>query len=266
MKGELAEDLSNLGLIDAGAGRVAAAEAAYREADALMPPWSDPAIVGMPAMVSRAGLEISFCALLMTTGRHAEALRRLDAAIPRVDAVLAAEPARHEFRDAALKLHGSRAQALGSLGRRAESAREWGRVVDLAPEGDRRKYRLLRALELVRSGDHDAATAEADRLSPPRGDPAEAVDSYNLACVLALAASAVGGDASLPPAERSLRADRYAGRALARLERAADAGFFRDPGMAALARRDPDLAAVADRPEFRRLLDGSPDRAPRRSP
>jgi hypothetical protein len=72
------------------------------------------------------------------------------------------------------------------------------------------------------------------------GDPL-----YNLACACALAAAAAKGE----PAA----ADRYAARAVELLTRAHDTGFFKDPAHAGLLRKDPDLAALAGREDFREL-------------
>ena len=205
LKGSLAEDLVNLGLIDSGAGRMAQAEAAYREADALMPPWSEVGIDVNLSVLSRAVLDVDLGALLIATGRPKRPARGSTRRSLTFDGVLDAEPARHEFRDASLKLHGVRAQALAAAGRHADSSRDWDRVVALAPEDQRRKYRMHRALEAVKSGDH-AAADEADRSAPAHGDPGEADDSYNLACVLRWPRPRSGATvAYLRPSDRSGR-------------------------------------------------------------
>jgi len=99
---------------------------------------------------------------------------------------------------------------------------------------------LLRLFALAAHDRQAEATASAYALSarwPEDGDTL-----YDCACVHALAASAVKGDAVL--------ADRYAARAVALLPQAADAGY-KD---AKTLRKNPDLNALQGRDDFKKLL------------
>jgi hypothetical protein len=78
--------------------------------------------------------------------------------------------------------------------------------------------------------------------------------AYDLACVLALAAAAAGGDATLEPAARATQVDRLAGRALQQLERARAAGYFQAEANLDHLKSDPDLDPLRSRPDFQALL------------
>jgi serine/threonine protein kinase len=95
--------------------------------------------------------------------------------------------------------------------------------------------------------------AEAKALSQsatiPLGDR-----SYQVACVLAVASGAVRGDAALAPADRAVRVEALAARAVEHLARARDADFFRDPSQVVNLRKDSDPDSLRSRRDFQRFL------------
>ena len=111
---------------------------------------------------------------------------------------------------------------------------------DHGTEQMKRDDYLHRLWSLAQYGRHPEATAAADTLATRW--PTEGETLYGCACVHALAAGAVKGDAVL--------ADRYAARAVALLRQAAIAGY-RD-GDHFL--KDPDLDALRRREDFIQLL------------
>jgi hypothetical protein len=52
------------------------------------------------------------------------------------------------------------------------------------------------------------------------------------------------------------RAEQYARAAIALLKRAASAGFFRDPANIAHLDKDPDLASLRDRADYKQFRAG----------
>ena len=99
---------------------------------------------------------------------------------------------------------------------------------------------LQRLQALALHGRHAEAADAADALAARWPKDAETV--YQCACVHALAAGAVKGDATL--------ADHYAVRAVALLRQAADAGYNNSQTV----QKDHDLDALRDRADFKDLL------------
>jgi hypothetical protein len=112
------------------------------------------------------------------------------------------------------------------------------------------RYHLV--VELMRRGRHAEAVAYADALAALPSVPGEAL--YDGACACGVAAVA--------EKDAALR-DKYAARAVALLRRAFATGFGKDPIQKASGlfgdpvehmQRDPDLAAVRGRDDYRQLL------------
>jgi hypothetical protein len=174
----------------------------------------------------------------------------------RLEPYLKLEPNDATARDICLKLHGNRAHALGGLQKHAESATEWARVLELSPKPIPDEYRIRLALELVPSGELARALEQAERVKSTSGMPAD--DRYNLACLYALCAGSVVKDGNISTPDRSRLVDSHTTNALAWLKSAHDAGVFDKPGMRDYAKKDPDLAILADRPEFKQIVEPPP--------
>jgi hypothetical protein len=111
------------------------------------------------------------------------------------------------------------------------------------------KMRLCRALILVRRGEHakavEAAGAEVTE-KQPGGDTLAA-----LACVYALASAAAASDRALSADERSNTAELYACLAVAALQKAREAGYFKERVRAELLLdEEPDLGGLRQRADF----------------
>jgi len=154
-----------------------------------------------------------------------------------------------------LKLHGNRAYALAHAGRHRESAREWTRVVDLAREPVPPEYRIRLAIELLLTGEMAGAKTQTQLLRP--APEVSADDAYNLACLMALSAAAAAKDTRTAPEERARLVESDIRDALRWLQCAALSGFFKEPANRDHASKDPDLAILAGRAEFRKLIESS---------
>jgi tetratricopeptide (TPR) repeat protein/tRNA A-37 threonylcarbamoyl transferase component Bud32 len=121
--------------------------------------------------------------------------------------------------------------------------------------------RVQRAIVLVRSGDHEAALAEAGRVEAGLAEgpvPRDQVPMYNLACVHALCAAALRADAKLPTAERERRGEAEARKAVDLLRKLQAAGYFKSPTHVREMHQDDDLKPLCGDPDFRRLLEELP--------
>jgi tetratricopeptide (TPR) repeat protein len=185
--------------------------------------------------------------------RFDEAVSRADAGLTQIEPYLKFEPTDAIATDVCLKLHGNRAIALAALQRHAESAKEWGRVAEMSPEPVSKGFRVLLAIELVKSGEPARALEQVKTLKVAT-DLAGDV-RYNLGCVYALCATSVEKDTSVRLEQRSRLIDTYMKDAIRWLACAAEAGFFNDAAMRDRAKKDSDLAILVDRPEFLRIIE-----------
>jgi serine/threonine-protein kinase len=110
-----------------------------------------------------------------------------------------------------------------------------------------------RALSLAHAGKFNQAVQEADTLAA--GDGLSAEGCYTLARVYALLAAARKKDDA-----KGREGD--AGRAVELLVRARDAGYFREAARVDRLRREPDLAPLRDRADFKGVLAGVSKKKP----
>ncbi len=130
-----------------------------------------------------------------------------------------------------------RAMLLVEGGREPEALEAFGRLLEVTPGSvEARRYR---AILLARCRKYAAASQDVNVCLDQ--EPKSAAVQYAAACVAALAARETSGPAS---------AREAAGQALAFLKRAIAGGYGRDK-----AATDPDLKAIRNHPEFRRLLE-----------
>ena len=125
-----------------------------------------------------------------------------------------------------------------------QAAADWERALTLDSGPGRVYLATALALSLVHAGEHQKAAEQADKLVKEKLQGSEL---YNLACVYSLSAAAAVRDKGLPPEEQKTLPERYAGQAVELLQRAADAGFFREAKNAQALRTDPDLAPLPPR-------------------
>jgi tetratricopeptide (TPR) repeat protein len=249
----LAESLINLGIVFWRTQKYAVAEQSFRRAEELL--LSDDAKVLAPAeVVGFVGhVNVNWSGMLHEVGRCNEAITRADVGLSRLEPYCRLEPLDELARELCLKLHGNRANSLAATGRHREAAAEWKQVVELSAQPVPANYRVFLASELVHSGDLDGALAETALVKA--GPHLAAEEQYNLACISSLLAAATRSNTQLSPEKRAHLVEARIADALRWLEGAATTGFFRDPAKQGWAKRDPDLAILADREEFRKLIE-----------
>ncbi len=189
----------------------------------------------------------SYCNLGELDVRAAEparGLEQLDQAVAALEGVLAKEP-KHTIALYYLSYCESwRARALDALGRHAEALQRWDRSIALDTRNDP-ALRAGKSVALAHAGSVDAAVELADQTAKAEIPAAE--DVLALARAYALASGLASSDAA--------RAEELGARAVRSLERAAKAGYFAAPETIDAAERDPDLAALRERADFRGLLE-----------
>jgi serine/threonine-protein kinase len=105
-----------------------------------------------------------------------------------------------------------------------------------------RAFKLARDGELARAVEQIKPALESKHATP--------VTAYNAACVYSLASAAAHKDNNLPAAEQQKLGQRYADRAMELLRQAVAKGY-KD---AAHMQKDPDLAALRQRDDFKKLV------------
>ncbi len=172
-------------------------------------------------------------------GKHGQALKHLDQALPLLDAIRANEK-NPQYLASARRFtrinQNSRGLALRQLKRYPEAAAAYGKALALADERDRPMLRLNRALALAHSGEHAQAVAEADAVAGKTAAPGML---YDAACVLSLASVAAGADcaAGRGGARQAHRAARRAHRRPVAAGAAGRAVQDRRPGQSLEARQ-----------------------------
>jgi tetratricopeptide (TPR) repeat protein len=211
----LAETSGNLALLGHQGGRRDAAEEGYRRARSLL----EPLLAGREAdpdfLSSVAATYLNYGNLLRETGRRGEALTLYTRGVDLLEPALGREPRHGPARDGLLKCRGARAMAHYEAGRYPQSAGDWGRVIELAAEADRPRYRYCRANTWHRAGEHaraaDDVKAVADR---PGFAPREL---STMACICAAYVGALQKETGLSSAERDRLAEEYGALAVALL-------------------------------------------------
>jgi tetratricopeptide (TPR) repeat protein len=186
--------------------------------------------------------------------KHEEALSWVEKSVHALERMSPGNEAQNRAVRAALsRALQMQAQALRQLKRSAEAIAVWDRVLLSASNASEQPLmKSLRALALADSGDHKAAATEVEELAARPALRGEVL--YNLACVSSVCSAGARQDAQLTVAERENAGDAYAVRAFALLERAQAAGFFRSAANVAHTASDPDLDALRNRPDFKKLL------------
>jgi hypothetical protein len=151
-------------------------------------------------------------------------------------------PAREGLRDVSW----GRAMSLTKLARYGEALQEWDAAYEQDAGSYRDNIRIMRANTLAHAGDPGKAVAEADALA--RTGKATPAMLYDAACVHAVAAAVVKGDASLR--------ERYAGRAVALLKQLAATGYFKDAASVENMTRDPDFEVLRERDDYKMVVRG----------
>ncbi len=235
---ELANVFNNLALALEDQGQLEDSAAATRQAITLREQLVKENPLVLDYAVSLGGSYGNLGHLLRDQGRPADSLEWYDKAVDTLEPALAREDRHGTTRQYLRNIYSGRAQSLDRLGRPAEAAKDWDRVL-VVDDGKRRLfYESRRALSL---GDHARAVALASEQAQAKGVNSKTV--YDCARVFGLAAVVVKDD----PALR----EQYAGRAAELIRKALDAGY---KGPRLDVRKDDALDPLREREEFRQLL------------
>jgi tetratricopeptide (TPR) repeat protein len=176
-------------------------------------------------------------------GRPADSLEPYGRAAEVLQRVLDKQPSNTTARLFLRNTVWGRAQSFDSLGRHAESAKEWGQARDF-DDGQARDYFWMKFAEaLGRSGDHERAAAETDSLAAP-GPSSETL--YGMARILSICTVAAKDQPAL--------AAGYANRVIDVLRRSQVAGFFDNAANVARLRQDSTFDPLRDRDDFRQFV------------
>jgi tetratricopeptide (TPR) repeat protein len=187
-----------------------------------------------------------------SSGQAETALEHYAKAQKVLDDLLSRQPKHETTRLRLLTVHWDRAAAFMELARYEEALKDWDRALALDNGQHRSRFRASRAVVLARLKRHAEAVAEAEDLAGAK--QSEALNVFHAACACAVSSTAVRGDTSLDPAEREKLAERYAGRALAMLQRLHEAGYFKAPRRIKDLKTEKDLDPLRTRSEFKTLL------------
>jgi tetratricopeptide (TPR) repeat protein len=190
--------------------------------------------------------------LAVDTGKPQAAVEWYTKAVRTLGAALKKQPEYQLAKEHLGEVCRGRALILDRLRRHDEALADWERALPLAEGSVRDAVRIGRAATLARLGEHARAAAEADALGGQQSLAGR--DFYNLACVYALAAAAVGRDAQLAKAEQDRRAEQYAGRAVGLLKKAAAAGLVKTAAEIEEMRKAKDLEPLRQRKDFQELF------------
>jgi tetratricopeptide (TPR) repeat protein len=175
--------------------------------------------------------------------RLADALAWYDQALALMQPLNQQEPNHVATRALLGHIYWDRARVLEALKRPAEALADWNRAIELAPPADRLPMQLARARAAVRAGKIAEAVADAEALTKDTATPS--ARCCEAACVCSLASAA---------AKEATQREAYAGQALVLLRRAQAAGFFKDRLKVEHLKRDPDLAPLRSREDFKNFV------------
>jgi tetratricopeptide (TPR) repeat protein len=132
----------------------------------------------------------------------------------------------HGARRILYALHSAWAAMLGdNLNNLRGEIEHWDAALKYGTEEVHGELRISRARALVRLGDYQRATVEADALA--RGKHPSATLLYTAACVYSIASAAARVDSTRTARDGEAASEAYASRALALLAAAKAAGYFR---------------------------------------
>ena len=254
----LAESIVNEGVVLWGETKITPAEEKFRRAGQLLLSMSPEERPSRGNRDNSLGLlYVNWSGLLHMSGRYQEAVAQADAGLSRLEPYLRNEPNDAVARRTCAYLHGNKGYALTGLAKHRESATEWTRVVELSPEPAPLPHRIRLALALAHAGDQPKALVQARLVKAGPDLPAD--ECYNFACFFGVGATAVTRDPSVLPADRARLVEAHISDAMHYLSLAAKGGLFRNPAIRDGAKKDPELAILANRPEFLKLIN-TPDR------
>jgi tetratricopeptide (TPR) repeat protein len=244
---DLASAVVNLGESRLADGQAAKAEAAFREAEALLERLhrEQPEDLTLASnLVETYGDRVW---VLLGAGRVPEAVELCTRAIALAEEYQRREPLVMEINETLSRLCKLRALAHGLAGNEAKASADWSRAAAVAEKSPDVLARLTGTLALAHLGDHEQAAARVGPTGP-------ADQLFPQALVFAACARAAGKDEHLPTLERARRAQHYAEEALTLVGQANAAGMLRNPAYLTLLRQGPSFEALRASGEFEKLL------------
>ncbi len=188
---------------------------------------------------------MSACAVGRTTR-----LALNDKAVGAYQKLVDRSPEKIPYIQSLLNAHGSRAYTHESLGDYSKAVADWRKVLSLAEPSERVAHRFSLALAMARAGRSEEAVRETTLLLEDDAFKPALPDSYNLACLFALAANpqkpTTGSEASAQNARIQSAIDL--------LEQIEAKGFFKEQANQDLLINDPDLEALRGAQRFQKLL------------
>lgn len=231
----LSSSLNNLGAVYALLEDLPASERAHRRAAEIREKTARAhPTVGEYSILYAASL-VNLGELGQRMGKPADSLALLNRAVDTLKPELARDPKSVYGRYALRFAYYWQAKDLADLDRLDEAANAWDQAIAFDDYNDS-SLRAASALVLAKSGrcaDSEKRAAEAPAAKNVTGEV-----WYNLAQAYAVCAT------------NRDTADRLAGKAAEAIEKAAAAGYFKDPQKASAAQRDPLLNAIRSRNDF----------------
>jgi tetratricopeptide (TPR) repeat protein len=249
----LAKLLKSAGLVYRAHDQLTQAEAAYQKSIEILERLTreHPTVLEYANMLAENYHFIGD--LWMNRGNPVAAVAWFDRNIAALEQVLRTEPRHALARTNLSGTHMRRGEALRLMDRSQEARKDWEQAIALGEGQTEITLWLNRVLALALCGEHSRAVNEVEAIIKKGQRPEN--DLYNFACIYSIASAAASKDANLTPASRSRFAEQYAARAVVLLVNARTAGSFNDdPGLRKWMEKDPDLAAIRSREDFRELL------------
>jgi tetratricopeptide (TPR) repeat protein len=251
----LASVQGNLGMVLLNQNRLADAEVALRQGEALVqPPDGDPPRSAKEYASTRALIRLNLGLLYARSGRPEPAGENLRQGINDYEQLARKAPQYFPYRFYLWRAYPVLGELSEKAGKREQAEEAWEKAVALsevivrdypdfkwmaaAADG----FRIRRLISLARRGEAAKALPEAAELAGRQDLPGNVC--YNLACFYALSSRKADGTQD---EQRGADAIRLLGRAEA-------AGYFRNAQTVTHAKNDEDLKPLQGREDFRKLI------------
>jgi serine/threonine-protein kinase len=239
---KLAGSYHHLGRVLADTSRLDKAEATYLKALEIQERLHTQHPTVTTFAVERGRTFCDLGGLLHQAGKLEASLQWFAKSIQAMSGVLRQEPPNAAARHCLSHAHTERAEILTDLNRHKEALGDWDQAVALEHGHDLAVLRLRRAATITRLGDHAQATGEANGLL---ADSQPTADLFFLAARVFALASVYGRDKPAEP---------YAARAVALLDQARTADYFKTPDLIAALLKDKDWEPLRARADFQKLI------------
>ncbi len=243
---------SNLAMAYAHTGRIAEADAIYREVEPRLAKLVQEK--GSPRDWVYGLLTTLRCwgGMLISARRGEEASTLLDRAVAMADQWRLEDPHSRRVQELLLACIKMRMTNSTLLHRRDEGAKDWQRAVALSAELKWWSELCDGAVWDARLGDHALAAERAEYLAKQKDLTDD--DVSLLAKAYALASAAARRDSKLTPPEQERNANRYAAAAVALLNKLHSSGYFKDSDHLKNLQTDTDLDPLRKRDDFLKLV------------